>query len=255
MLNHACMRTLMHALLEWDYYNTHEFRPNWSNGRRVSAIRPPLFNYCYLLDTPNAAHLKLGAGADDHKKMYETVAENVFKDFSQGPFAQAKRSARVNVGQFMGTPWSYPPRRAGTDDSEEDNRTFRQKFNRHYQSFGLASISVPHDRIITACAHKLAADLILYWKGEGANDTNIADINRNVSEFLQAPEVLLDVDSILARLDDAAANAQKAAAGGSLLNAIVRFAEKMLDVALTKPAAERAEFIDSEVSAFPQRNS
>jgi hypothetical protein len=238
------------ALLEWDYYNAHNFQPNWSNDEIFSELRPPLFNYCYLLDTPNAAHLKLGAGADDHKKIYETVAENVFKDFSQGPFAQAKRSARVNVGQFMGTPWSYPPRQAGDANSEENDRTFRQKFNRNFQSFGLASISVPHDRIITACAHKLAADLILYWKGEGATDTSIPQIDQDVSRFLVSPEVLLNADSILACLDDSAGNAQKSSAGGSLLNDIVRFADKTLDLALTTPAAERTDFIDSEVVRF-----
>ena len=238
------------ALLEWDYYNTHEFRPNWSNDEVYSAIRPPLFNYCYLLDTPNAARLNLGAGADDHKKIYETVAENVFKDFSQGPFAQAKRSARVNVSKFMGKPWTYPPLHAGAVDSEGDNRTFRQKFNRHYQSFGLASISVPHDRIITACAHKLAADLILYWKGEGASDTNSAEIAKDVAEFLPSPPVQLDTDSILTRLDDAGANAQRSSAGGSLLNTIVQFGNKIQTSAHTSAAAERAEFIDSEVATF-----
>jgi hypothetical protein len=238
------------ALLELDYYNSHDFLPNWSNDELFSALRPPLFNYCYLLDTPNAAHLKLGAGADDHRKIYETIAENVFKDFSQGPFAQAKRSARVNVGQFMGTPWSYPPHHLSTSASEQDDRIFRQSFNRHYQSFGLASISVPHDRIITACAHKLAADLILYWKGQGAADTNVATIDQGANLFLESQEALLDTDNILERLDDSGANAEKSSAGGSLLNKVVRFGEKTFDAGRAKPAAERADFIDGEINHF-----
>ena len=238
------------ALLEWDYYNTHDFHPNWSNDEVFSAIRPPLFDYCYLLDNTNAAHLKLGTRPDDQKKLYETIAENIFKDFSQGPFAQAKRSARANVGEFIGTSWTYPPRHAGAEYTEGEDRVFRQNFNRNFQSFGLASISVPHDRIITACAHKLAADLVLFWKGEGAADTDIPKIVQDVTEFLPSLEVLLDGDSILTRLDDSAGNAQKASAGGSLLNGIIRFADKTLNESLTKPAAERANFIDAEVTRF-----
>src|SRR5579864_8515511 len=181
------------ALLEWDYYNDHTYNPNWSSNESPRPLQPPLFNYAYLLDTPNAAHLVLGIGADDHKKIYEMLAENVFKDFSHGAFAQAKRSARVNVGQFMGSKWKYPPEGAqGQEILEEDKQLFRQSFNRHYQSFGLASISVPHDRIITACAHRLAADLVNFWKGAGAQDSNVAAIEQNVRDFLGLADTGLD---------------------------------------------------------------
>lgn len=237
------------ALLELDHYNAYPFRASWANDKNVS-LPPPVFNNCYVLDSPNLAHLKLGVAADDQKKIYETIAENVFKDFSQGQFAQAKRSARSNVNQFMGNPWWYPPLAGGYESSSADDRTFRQRFNRHYQSFGLASISIPHDRIITACAHKLAARLILYWKGEGASDNNVATIGQDVNNFLASQQALLDVESILTRLDDAGANAEKASASGSLLNEITRFVDKTFDTALAKPSAERAEFIDAEISRF-----
>ena len=242
------------ALLELDYYNSHPFQPNWSQYEVFRPLDPPMFNYCYLLDTPNAGHISLGGGSDDHSKIYETIAENIFKDFSQGPFAQAKRSARVNVGQFMGTPFVYPRPSVQQSMGGEQDRAFRQKFNRHYQSFGLASISLPHDRIITACAHKLAADLILYWKGQGAEDANVAAITQDVDHFLPAEAVALNGDSILERLDDAGANAEKSSASGSLLNKIIRSTEQWWDQALALPAAERAEYLDHKVVTFRTEN-
>jgi hypothetical protein len=236
------------ACLEWDYYNDHPYRPEWSRDEARDLLQPPLFNYSYILDTPNAAHLVMGIGSDDHKKIYETVAENVFKDFSHGAFAQAKRSARVNVGQFMGNKWKYPPELAhGHEETEQDKREFRQSFNCHYQSFGLASISVPHDRIITACAHRLSADLVGFWKGKGSQDANVAAIEQDVRAFLPAQEVQLDPNSILARLDDAGANGAKASAAASLLQKLTRAADKILDEARTLPALERANFLEDSI--------
>lgn len=227
------------ALLEWDYYNDHRYQANWSLNESREPINPPLFNYSYVLDTPNAAHLVLGIGPDDHKKVYEMVAENVFKDFSHGAFAQAKRSARVNVGQFMGTKWKYPP--------TQDPREFRQSFNRHYQSFGLASISVPHDRIITACAHRLAADLVAFWKGTGSQDANVAAIEQDVRAFIPAADAQLDGSSILERLDDAGSSGVKASTASSLLQKICRAAGKILDEAKGVSVGERAHFLEDSI--------
>jgi len=238
------------ALLEWDYYNTHKFKPNWTN-EPWPEIPPPLFDYSYVLDTPNSAHLALGSQPDDHKKLYETVAENVFKDFSHGSFAQAKRSARVNVKQFIGVPAYYPPMPKGSAIvSEQDERIFRQKFNRHFQAYGLASISVPHDRIITACAHKLAADLVLYWKGQGATDTNVASITAEVAKFMPSENVLIDGDSLLARLDDSAGTADKSSAAGSFLNRMIRFYESTLDQSRAMAALQRPDFLEGEINNY-----
>lgn len=232
------------AFLEWDYYNDHSYLPTWSLNEMRAPLQPPLFNYSYIMDTPNAAHLMLGVGADDHKKVFEMIAENIFKDFSHGAFAQAKRSARVNVGQFMGNKWKYPPQAAqGVEVSEQDKREFRQSFNRHYQSFGMASISVPHDRIITACAHHLAADLVSFWKGKGSQDANVAAIEQDVHSFLPRADVQLDGDTILARLDDAGANAEKSSTSGSLLHRLEREGQKIIDDARAVAVAERADFL------------
>jgi Tubulin like len=234
------------ALLEWDYYNDHDFLSNWRLNQLPGEKekQSPLFNYSYILDTPNAAHLVLGVNPDDHKKVYEMVAENVFKDFSHGAFAQAKRSARVNVGQFMGTKWKYPP--------SQDPKEFRQSFNRHYQSFGLASISIPHDRIITACAHRLAANLVAFWKGEGSQDANVAAIEQDVRAFLPAADVQLDGNSILERLDDAGSNGIKASTSSSLLQKICRATDKILDEAKAVSAAERPHFLEDSIGRLRQ---
>lgn len=239
------------ALLEWDYYNDHEYRGQWSIREVPQRFAPPVFHSAYLLDTPNAANVTLGGQADDHKKMYETIAENVFKDFSQGAFANAKRSARVNLSQFIGKPWQYPPQPPegvvlSSEEQEKLDRAFPQAFNRHYQSFGLASISVPHDRIITACAHKLAADLVDFWKGEGASNT--VAINQDVDKLL--PVAHLQGNALLQRLDDAGARGELASAAGTLLTATIRFAEKALNEMRQLPVLERADFIDRESQKF-----
>ena len=239
------------ALLEWEYYNTHRFYPTWSNTEVLDPVEPPLFNYSYIIDSPNAASLSLGARPDDQKRIYEIVAENVFKDFSHGRFAQKKRSVRANVIQFIAVPSLYPPVPAGNVAiTPGQDRTFRQKLNRHFQTFGLASISVPHDRIITACAHRLAADLVLYWKGLGAEDANIPRIVEEVAKFLPSAQVQLDADSMLARLDDASGNAQRAAAGGTCFSQIFRFCDKLFDQAKQISAAERPDHIATELDQF-----
>ncbi len=233
------------ALLEWDYYNDHEFVPTWSNGEIYPAIKPPAFNYSYLLDNPNSAHLALRAETDGHKKMCEILADNLFKEFSQGFFSQARRSARVNSRAFIGYKAIYPPKVLETYDTIQQ---FRQRFNRNYQSFGLASIKVPHDRIIAACANKLAADLVLYWKRKGADDASIVGINEDVNGFMSSS--LLDTNSVLGRLDDASAVGEKTSSAGTLITNISRFAEQVFDAARTRPILERPDFLDDEVKRF-----
>lgn len=235
------------ALLEWDYYNEHRFPAQWSVQEAPVPVDAPVFNYAYILDTPNFSNVDLGAGADDHKKIYETIAENVFKDFSHGPFAQAKRSARVNLGQFMGNKTVYPPLPpSGTVLSEEEQRRFRQSFNRHYQSFGMASITVPHDRIITACAHKLAADLVQFWRGEGTGNT--AGISQDIEHFTRSAS--LTTVALLQRLDDAGARGELASPSGTLLIKTVRIAETSFDEARGLPVTDRADAIDATVQKF-----
>lgn len=159
------------ALKELNYYSygVPNFEAEWENGFPVQVPTPP-FNYCYVFDNQNAAGQVTGARAESQELVFELLADNIFKDFSHGEFADHKRSARINLKQFMDDTFEYPHPR------------FKQKFTRRYQSAGLSSISVPHARILTACAYKLAAEVLSVWGGLTSTGFNPADIPRVVEE-------------------------------------------------------------------------
>ena len=181
------------ALMEWDYYNEHTRRPPWKNANPNHELGLA-FNYSYLFDSPNYGNTGLGARPEDQKKLFAMLADAIFKDFSAGDFAAMKRSMRVNVTKHIGEPQLYP------EPSSRTKSYFTQKFNRRYQSFGQASILVPHDRIITACSYLLAAGLMRYWKGIGTEDSSSIRISESAQSFISAAK--LDEQSLWERMDD-----------------------------------------------------
>jgi hypothetical protein len=166
------MNANAYALLkELNHYNygVPTFDVEWEPGLSRSMPTPP-FDHCYLLDGTNAAGLVAGGRAESQATIFEMLAENIFKDFSHGDFATEKRSTRANLKQFM------------DDTYDGGNRDFPQAFIKRYQSLGLASISVPHARIVTACAQMLAARVVDAWAGlsrAGYNDAALPEfVNR-----------------------------------------------------------------------------
>ena len=71
---------------------------------------------------------------------------------------------------------------------------FKQRFIQRYGSLGMASIMVPHARIITACAHRLAAEIVDRWGGLSAADFNDADLPRLVRTEVMAKVRLQEDD-------------------------------------------------------------
>jgi hypothetical protein len=167
------------ALKELEHYNyENQFSVEWPD-RVARSIAPPAFNYCYLIDSMNGA----GKTVDNNSKplLFNMLADNIFKDFSQGEFAGYKRGVRVNLDQFLVDEFAFK-------HLNEDGRTIiDQKFICRYSSIGLASVTVPLDRIKLACAYKLAADVVDQWGSLSGGGYNAGTITQYVLEnFLPA---------------------------------------------------------------------
>ncbi|MHC5731886.1 MAG: tubulin-like doman-containing protein, partial [Nostoc sp.] len=74
----------------------------------------------------------------------EMVAQNVFLDFSSG-FSQYKKLVRDNIRKQ----WASP-----------DSLGYPQSFI----AFGLASIQFPIQRVLQACASRLAKRVVTWWE-------------------------------------------------------------------------------------------
>lgn len=167
------------ALKELEYYSyEHSFNVEWPD-RMQRDIAPPVFNYCYLIDNMNMS----GKTVDSNSKtlLFNMLADNIFKDFSQGEFAGYKRGVRVNLDQFLVDEYAF--KHLG-----DDGRTIiDQKFICRYSSVGLASVTVPLDRIKLACAYRLAAEVVDQWGNLSGGSYNAGTITQYVLDnFLPA---------------------------------------------------------------------
>ncbi len=166
------MKANSYALLkELNYYQygVSHFAAEWNRGTSLKVPIPP-FDYCYVFDNHNASGQVTGGQPGSQELIFELLADSIFKDFSHGEFADHKRSARINLRQYMNKTFDY------------EHPRFKQRFIQRYGSLGMASIMVPHARIITACAHRLAADIVDRWGGLSAKDFNDADLPRYVKQ-------------------------------------------------------------------------
>jgi hypothetical protein len=112
------------------------------------------------------------------------VADNLFKDFTQSDFAGYKRGVRINLDQHLVDLFAF------RHLNENRESIIDQKFITRFSSFGMASITVPADRIEHACAYKLAADVVDHWGRLSHSDFNAAVLTDTVlREVLPAAQV------------------------------------------------------------------
>lgn len=178
------MKANSYALLkELNYYQygVSHFNAEWTRGTQSKVPIPP-FDYCYVFDNQNAAGQVTGGQPNSQELVFELLADSIFKDFSHGEFADHKRSARINLRQYMNKTFDY------------EHPRFKQRFIQRYGSLGMASIMVPHARIITACAHRLASEIVDRWGGLSAGDFNDADLPRFVRQDVLAKVRLQEDD-------------------------------------------------------------
>jgi tubulin-like protein len=143
------------ALKELEYYSyEHDFEVEWPDGVMREIPGPP-FSYTYLIDRMN--HSSNNVDFSNRNIIFNMVAENIFKDFTQGNFAGYKRGVRVNLDQYLVDQFAF------RHLNEQRESIIDQKFITRYSSFGMASITVPADRIEQACAYKLGAEVVDHW--------------------------------------------------------------------------------------------
>jgi len=137
------------ALMELEYYNLkNPFNVAWKKNEH-NKFQPGVYDDVYLIDGENCKNLSLSEMSN--RDIYKMIADTIFQDFSNSDFANYKRGVRVNLVQYKQR--LYP----------DDNTVTENTFSRKYSTLGQATISIPIDRIILACAYKLCEDIINYY--------------------------------------------------------------------------------------------
>ena len=145
------------ALMELNHYSRNDtrFEAQYSiNGSdRISnnSGQDVPFNFCYLVGNSNDKVTLPTVGA-----VLEMVAQNVFLDFSSG-FSQYKKLVRDNIRKH----WSAP-----------DPLGFPQ----NYLTFGLSSVQFPVDRVLNACAARLAGHVVSWWQNPTPSPSAMRDV-------------------------------------------------------------------------------
>jgi hypothetical protein len=154
------------SLKELEHYSyEHDFEVQWPDSvlRRIPG---PPFNYTYMIDRTN--HANNAVDFATREIVFNMVSDNLFKDFTRSDFAGYKRGVRVNLDQYLVDLFAFRHRNAAGDSMID------QKFITRFSSFGMASITVPADRIEMACAYKLAADVVDHWGNLSGGEFNAA---------------------------------------------------------------------------------
>jgi Tubulin like len=145
------------ALSELNHYSRSDTRfeaqYSTSGSDRISpnSGRDTPFSFCYLVGNSNDKVTLPTVGA-----VLEMVAQNVFLDFSSG-FSQYKKLVRDNIRMH----WSSP-----------DPLGFPQNF----LTFGLSSIQFPVDRVLNACAARLARRVVSWWQNPTPSPAAMRDV-------------------------------------------------------------------------------
>lgn len=137
------------GLMELEYYNLkNPFNVAWKKNEHHK-FQPGVYDDVYLIDGENCKNLSLSEMSN--RDIYKMIADTIFQDFSNSDFANYKRGVRVNLVQYKQR--LFP----------DDNTVTENTFSRKYSTLGQATISIPIDRIILACAYKLCEDIINYY--------------------------------------------------------------------------------------------
>lgn len=137
------------ALMELEYHNLkNPFNAAWKKNEH-NKFQPGVYDDVYLIDGENCKNLSLSEMSN--RDIYKMIADTIFQDFSNSDFANYKRGVRVNLVQYKQR--LFP----------DDNTVTENTFSRKYSTLGQATISIPIDRIILACAYKLCEDIINYY--------------------------------------------------------------------------------------------
>ena len=128
------------ALLELNHYTdtTTTFVSQYQADIPPMEDADPPFRYTYLADTSSPA-----AQLDSVKDLVEMIGHSIFLDLTS-EFQRQKKSNRNNFDQFLIT-------------------TDGLGCPQNYMGFGLSAIQFPKDKVMAACANRLAGDIVRKW--------------------------------------------------------------------------------------------
>ena len=128
------------ALLELNHYTdaSTTFTSQYQADIPPMEDADPPFRYTYLADTSSPA-----AQLDSVKDLVEMIGHSIFLDLTS-EFQRQKKSNRNNFDQFLIT-------------------TDGLGCPQNYMGFGLASVYFPKDKVMAACANRLAGDIVRRW--------------------------------------------------------------------------------------------
>ena len=185
----------------------------------------PPFRYTYLADTSSPA-----ANLGSVDKLVEMLGHSIFLDMTS-EFQRQKRSNRDNFDQFLTNP---------------DDLGCPQ----NYLAMGLAAIHFPKDKVLTACASRLARQIITRW-------TEPLQRVANIGAFTEAELDQLGLDPNQVQRQLTIANAESGdllrdAAQGFWKNANNQYETaypghgKVVDLLAAKQAEQSVRFVDTD---------
>ena len=145
------------ALMELNHYSRsttrfeYQYSANPSDRISSQSSQDVPFNFCYLVGNSNDK-----VTFPSISSVLEMVAQNIFLDFNSG-FSQYKKLVRDNIRKH----WASP-----------DPLGYPQNFI----SFGLSGIHFPVERVLNACALRLAGQLITWWSNPTPAPTAMRDV-------------------------------------------------------------------------------
>jgi hypothetical protein len=145
------------ALKELEHFSTNACPYEWKPGyppHDVHPLKPPPFDYCYLLGSTNYDGKTIEFKTRD--TLFEMVANSIFQDFAKSDFAAKKRSVRVNLDWHLTGIYANDMK-----DPQDPNRSvLTEAFTKRQSAFGLTSIQYPADRIRRALGAKLGNEIM-----------------------------------------------------------------------------------------------
>ncbi|UUO14585.1 tubulin-like doman-containing protein [Dolichospermum heterosporum] len=133
------------ALMELNHYSRNDTRfecqysSNSSDRITTQNSQDVPFNFCYLVGNSNDK-----VTLPSLNSVLEMVGQNIFLDFSSG-FSQYKKLVRDNIRKQWASPDSFG-------------------YPQNFIAFGLSSIQFPIQRVVQACASRLAGQVVRWWQ-------------------------------------------------------------------------------------------
>lgn len=140
-------------------HSRHDFLAYWDRQGQPARLRGPAFDYCYLIDNASEGGLNLTAGRITD--LFDMVAESIVAEYSGGPYASQKRSARDNIMPKLTESFL----KVSYQDSAGE-QIYEESFSKLYSSLGFARLQVPVMQMRSACASRLALEMLGVWLEE-----------------------------------------------------------------------------------------